>query len=77
MTGKHLLELYEALPFRQFDFLLADGSRVRIGHSECIEISETGRIIKVIREDDSYIFVDLLLVLAIEVAPPLGARAES
>jgi hypothetical protein len=70
MTGRHWLELVEATPFLPFDILLANGDRVRVEHPECVHVSETGRIVQVTRPDDSFLLLDLLLVLAFDVSPP-------
>jgi len=67
VTGKHLRELHEAQPFVPFQILLANGDVVSVPHPDTLFISETGRIVTVFRGEESYRFIDLLLVIALEV----------
>ncbi len=67
MTGKHLRDLHEAQPFVPFDILLANGDAVRISHPDAIFISQTGRIVTAFTDHGAVRYIDLLLVIALEV----------
>lgn len=76
MTGEHFNKLIKAAPFRPFALILADGRPIQIEHPEITRPSRTGRIIEIEQTDESFIYVDLLLVLPIEVSPPRNPVSE-
>lgn len=68
MTIEQLRKIHQTRPFRPFTMKLADGSRLRVPHPECLSYSPSGRtVIAVKPEAESFEVVDLLLVASVEV----------
>jgi len=62
MTIQQLHGAIRAQPFRPFVIHLADGRKVPVTHPESIAINPSGRTTVVVRPDDGWNVVDLLLV---------------
>ncbi len=54
---------------------MADGKRIRVNHPEIMAISPSGRTIVVTLAEDNFHYIDLLMVVRIEVSN--GARKRS
>lgn len=75
MTTKSLGEAIHAEPFRPFAMNLAGGRQLAVPHPDLIAYVPGGRTAVVVREDESYDVVDLLLVTSLSVAPPAPAAS--
>jgi hypothetical protein len=62
MTIEQLKKAHSAQPFKPFDVRLADGRSIEVPHPEFMAMSPTGRTVIIVRPDDDYHVVDLLLV---------------
>ena len=72
MTNDRLRELHQARPFQRFIIHLADGRSLRVDHPEMIAIAPSGRTVGVFQKDDTFSWVDLMLVTELEVKPANG-----
>lgn len=72
MNGKTLQDAIHAAPFRPFELVLADGSRVVVRHPEWIAYAG-GRVALVTDQNDRAHYVDVMLVTKVEIAPPVPA----
>ena len=72
MNPVTLKEAIHAAPFRPFELVLADGSRVLVPHPDFIAYAG-GRVALVSEPDDRAHYVDVMLVTKIELAPPVPA----
>jgi hypothetical protein len=68
VTTDHLRNLLAARPFVPFVIPMADSRDVEVSHPEAIAYGG-GRIAVVVRPDDSFEIIDLLLVPSSEVKP--------
>lgn len=68
MMTEHLKNLLAARPFTPFVIHMADSRDVAVSHPEAIAYGG-GRIAVVVRPDDSFEIIDLLLVPSLEVKP--------
>jgi hypothetical protein len=73
MTSEKLRSVHRAQPFQPFTIHLADGRSFHVPHPEFMWMTPRGRIALVAHEDESFDFVDLLLVTSIEVKPSSSA----
>lgn len=71
MTLEQVRSFYKAEPFQPFIIHLADGREIPVHHREFIMAAPSGRILIVCQPDDSFNWIDLLLVTDIEVRPQL------
>lgn len=62
MTVEQLKKAHAARPFEPFDVHLADGRQIAVPHPEFLAMNPTGRTVIIVRPDDDYHVVDLLLV---------------
>jgi len=67
-----LTEAIKAQPFRPFELVLADGSRVAVRHPEWIAYAG-GRVAAVTDPDDRVHYIEVMLVTKLELAPPVPA----
>ena len=67
MTIEQLRLVHQARPFRPFTMHMADGKTIHISHPECLAYSPSGRSVLVALPDDSGHFIDLLMVVRLEV----------
>jgi hypothetical protein len=72
MNPTALHQAIHAAPFRPFELVLADGSRVVVRHPEWIAFAG-GRVAVVLEPDDRTHHVDVMLVTKLELAPPGAA----
>ncbi|MGA2704561.1 MAG: hypothetical protein ABSH35_26130 [Isosphaeraceae bacterium] len=72
MNPTTLHQAIHAAPFRPFELVLADGSRVAVPHPEWIAFAG-GRVALVTDPDDRAHYVDVMLVTKLELAPPAPA----
>ncbi len=72
MDPEALSDAIRATPFRPFQLILGDGSRVRVRHREWIAFSGE-RVAVVIDPDERTHNVDLMLVTKIEIDPLVPA----
>ncbi|MGO9600879.1 MAG: hypothetical protein ACLP7Q_23100 [Isosphaeraceae bacterium] len=70
MRAESLHEVIHAAPFRPFDLMLADGTRVHVPHPEYIAYPSGSRTAVVMGQDESVRILDVALVLGIEHGPP-------
>jgi hypothetical protein len=68
MTINAIRELHEASPFRPFDIVVADGTRIHVPHPEFLAHPGKGRMVVAFNEAGDFKVVDLLLVTHLEVA---------
>jgi hypothetical protein len=69
MTLEQMRSFYTAEPFQPFVIHLADGREIPVHHPEFIMAAPSGRILIVCQPDDTFNFIDLLLVTDVEVKP--------
>ncbi len=67
MRVDELVRLHKAEPFRPFRIHLADGRHLDVNHPEFLAYAPKGRIAVVMRTDDTFEVVDLMLVTTLEV----------
>jgi hypothetical protein len=67
MTLEQVRSFYNAVPFQPFVIHLADGREIPVLSREFIMASPTGRILVVYQPDDTFNWIDLLLVTDLEV----------
>lgn len=72
MNPATLQEAVKAEPFRPFELVMADGSRVAVPHPEWIAFTG-GRVALVLEPDDRSHYIDVMLITRIEKAPPVPA----
>lgn len=77
MRAENLQELIHAAPFRPFELVLANGSRVLVSHPEWILHPKGARTAVVMRPDESVRIIDVGLVLELDLAPPIPAGSIS
>ena len=73
MRAENLQELIHATPFQPFAICMADGRRVEVPHPDFIVHAPQGRVALVVGRDDSTHYIDVMLVLQLELAPPVPA----
>ena len=73
MRAENLQELIRATPFQPFAICMADGKRAVVDHPEFIAHRPGGRVAIVVGPDDSTCYIDVGLVLRLELAPPVPA----
>ena len=74
MNIDSLRKLHRAKPFNPFRLHLADGRRFDVEHPECLGYTPKGRTAIIMRIDDSFEIISLLLVSSLEV---LDGRREN
>jgi hypothetical protein len=75
MPPDQLRQAYAAQPFKPFVIHMADGRDIAVEHREFMSIAPSGRYTIVVRPDDSYEVIDLILVSSLEFAArPNGSR---
>jgi hypothetical protein len=68
VTIEKVRELIHANPFVPFSLRLADGRAIPVVHSDFVSSSPTGRVLHVFHgPNDASIFIDVLLVTALEL----------
>ena len=67
MTLEQIKSFYDAQPFQPFTIHLPDGREIPVLSREYIMASPTGRILIVYQPDDTFNWIDLLLVSDLEV----------
>jgi hypothetical protein len=72
MNATTLQQAIHSAPFRPFELVLADGSRVEVRHPAFIAFAG-GRVAAVTDPDDRVNYIDVMLVTKLELAPPLQA----
>ena len=70
MTSDTLHHAVRAQPFQPFVLHLADGRKVSVDHPEVIAYRQGGRTAVAMLANDAFEFIDLLLVVSLEVKPP-------
>ena len=73
MRAENLRELIRATPFRPFELVLANGSRVLVPHPDWIWHREGARTAIVVGLDESVRIIDVGLVLELDLGPPVPA----
>ena len=68
MTATDLKNYWHASPFVPFNIVLSSGERVAVPHPDFLTVSPTGTIAHVWRKDGNYVFIDVLLITAVETA---------
>jgi hypothetical protein len=69
MTLEQVKSFYKAEPFQPFVIHLADGRQIPVLSREFIMAAPSGRILIVCQPDDTFNWIDLLLVTDLEVKP--------
>lgn len=80
MTIQEIQRLWAERPFRSFQILTADGREYDVFHPEFLGQSPSGRLITIGLPDDSFVMLDLLLVVGIRrniKRPANGSRRKS
>ena len=67
MTIDAIRQLHEAQPFRPFDIVVADGSRIHVPHPEFLAHPGKGRTVVAFDQSGTFKVIDLLLVTHLEV----------
>ena len=67
MRVEELVQLHKAEPFRPFRIHLADGRHLDVKHPEFLAYTPRGRIAIVMRLDETFEILDLMLVTSLEV----------
>lgn len=67
MRVEELVQLHKAAPFRPFRIHLADGRHLDVEHPEFLAHVPKGRIAIVMRLDETFEIIDLMLVTTLEV----------
>ena len=78
MTIERLQLVHQTRPFKPFTLHMADGKSIRVTHPETLAYTPSGRMIFLVKPDDSVHHIDLLMVVRIEVsngAPKHRARS--
>ena len=68
MTIDAIRELHEARPFRPFDIIVADGSRLHLPHPEFLAHPNKGRTLVLFDRRGTFSVIDLLMVTRLQVA---------
>jgi hypothetical protein len=71
VRAENLQELIHATPFQPFAICLADGKRVEVPQPDFIAHAPQGRVAVVVGRDDSTHYIDVMLVLRLELASPV------
>ena len=77
MRVEELVQLHKAAPFRPFRIHLADGRHLDVEHPEFLAHAPRARIAVVMRLDETFEIIDLMLVTALKVIdakPPAGRQ---
>lgn len=77
MTIQEIQRLRNEKPFKPFRVLCADGSKFDVFHPEFLGQSPSGRMITIGLEDDSFVTLDLLLVVGIQKGIKRGPSRRS
>lgn len=79
MTFEQLRTGHQTRPFRPFVMRLADGSRLKVPHPEFLAYTPKGRTAVVMRLDETFEIVDLMLVTTLEIidGKPRPSRKQS
>jgi len=67
MTIERLTQAHNARPFQPFRIHLADGRVLDVPHPECLAYAPQARTVVVVKPDESFEVVDLLLVTSLEM----------
>jgi len=67
MRVEQLIKFHKAEPFRPFRIHLADGRHLDVDHPEFLAYTPKARIAIVMRLDETFEVLDLLLVTSLEV----------
>jgi hypothetical protein len=73
VRAENLQELIHAVPFQPFRICLADGTRVDVPHPDFIAYPPGSRVAAVVGRDESTHYIDVMLVLSLEIRPSVGA----
>lgn len=73
MRAENLQEMIHATPFQPFAICMAYGKRVEVPHPDFIAHAPQGRVAVVVGRDDSTHYIDVMLVVRLELAPPTPA----
>jgi hypothetical protein len=77
MTLERLNQMHRAQPFQPFRVHLADGRTLDVPHPEYLAHPPNARTFVVMRPDESFDVVDLLLVTSLEVLNGSSRRPRS
>ena len=75
MTADQIRSLRDATPFRPFRVHMANGKFADVPHPDFINLSPSGRILIISRENDSFELADTLLVTSAETLSKNGTRS--
>ena len=70
MTIDQIRSAMKAVPFQPFNLRTADGRVLPVPRRDFISVTPSGRFVVVFKEDDSFSFVDSMLITSIEVLAP-------
>ncbi len=68
MTIGAIRELHETRPFKPFDIVVADGSRLHVPHPEFLAHPNRGRTLVLFNKSGAFNVIDLLMVTRLEVS---------
>lgn len=77
MKPESLHQAIHAEPFRPFQLILADGTRLPVPHPEWILHPSKARTVILMNEDEGFRVLDVGLLLGVEVGPPVPAGSVS
>ncbi|MDX1969903.1 MAG: hypothetical protein SFV23_22205 [Planctomycetaceae bacterium] len=77
MTHERLTQAHNARPFQPFRIHLADGRTLEVPHPECLAYAPQGRTFIVVKADESFEIIDLLLVTSLEMRAASPPRSKS
>ncbi|MBV9009636.1 MAG: hypothetical protein JO354_10810 [Verrucomicrobia bacterium] len=73
MTVREIRELYSAAPFKPFEIVLTNGTRLLVDHPEFLSFSRDFRTVYVSKRNGGADRVDVKLIVALDESPN-GAR---
>ncbi len=73
MSSESLHEAIDAVPFRPFTLMLADGTRLAVPHPEWIMFPTGARTAVHMEPNERVRILDVALLLGIDVDPPVPA----
>ena len=77
MTIEQLKQLHQTRPFHPFRVHLADGRHLDVKHPEFLAHTASGRTIMIVKSDETFEVLDLLLVTSLETLNGKPSRRAS
>ena len=77
MTLEQLHRMHSTQPFQSFRIHIADGRAIDVTHPECLAHAPNARTFIVVKPDESFEVIDLLLVTSLEVTNGKSHRSRN